>query len=182
MLHGHTAARSPSPAHPALRRAQTLARGPGWQLCDSEGGSWTIRLHRNGDDSLAGCSQTWSDMLQAVRNIAELTALRPLLIDLRGTARLAGGAAEVAASLFAEFERRSVRVCAVVGPDLIYAVRLHRVIGFSATLHGRCFLTEDEGLDWVTRGTWPLVPPSPVVARPWTRSRPYLSVAAAASR
>ncbi|MFO7563117.1 MAG: hypothetical protein R6X02_10780 [Enhygromyxa sp.] len=178
MLYGHTAARSPSPSHPALRRRQTLARGPSWQLCDSEGGSWTIRVERDAADPLA----TWSDILQAVRNIAELTELRPLLLDLRGAPRLAGAAAKLAASLFAEFERRSLRICAVVGSDLVHAVRLHRVFGFSAPLHGRCFLTEDEGLDWVARGAWPIVPPSPVVARPWTRSRPYLSVAQPAAR
>jgi hypothetical protein len=172
----HSAARPASPRL-AVRRPQTLARGPGWQLGESEGGSWTIRLDRDGDEPLA----TWTDMLQAVRNIAELTELRPLLIDLRGAPRLGGATAELAAKLFAEFERRSLRVCAVVGHDLIHAARLHRLFGLHAPLHGRCFLTEDEGLDWVARG-WPIVPPSPVVARPWTRSKPYLSVALPAAQ
>lgn len=179
-MSSHTVARHLSPltppqlARPAVRRSQTLARGPGWQLGESEGGSWTIRLDRAGDEPRA----TWSDMLQAVRNIAELTELRPLLVDLRGAPRLAGATADVAAQLFNEFERRSLRVCAVVGPDLVHAARVHRLLGFHAPINGRCFLTEDEGLDWVARGSWPIVPPSPVVARPWTRSRPYLSVAA----
>ena len=111
--------------------------------------------------------------------IAELNGLRPLLIDLRGAPRLAGVTAEVAAELFAEFERHSVRLGVVVGPDLVHAARVHRLLDFHAPTLGRCFLTEDEGIDWVVRGSWPLVPPSPVVARPWTRSRPYLSVASA---
>jgi len=180
----HTVARPLStstplhPARPAAQRAQTLARGPGWQLGDGEGGSWTIRLEAGGDEPRA----TWSDILQAIRNIAELTELRPLLIDLRGGPRLAGETAEIAAALFGEFERRSLRACAVVGPDLVHAARLHRLLGFHAPLHGRCFLTEDEGFDWVARGTWLFVPPTPVVARPWTRSRPYLCVAPAAQR
>lgn len=172
----HTAARHRSITTPTYavrppRRNQTLARGPGWQLGEGEAGSWVIRLDRDGDEPCA----TWTDMLQAIRNIAELTDLRPLLIDLRGAARLSGSTAELAAALFGELERRSLRVCAVVGPDLVHAARLHRLFGLHAPLHGRCFLTEDEGLDWVTRGTWPL-DSTPVVARPWTRSRPYLSV------
>lgn len=153
------------------RGAQTLARGPGWQLAEGEGVSWTLRLDCSAQDPLA----IWSDMLDAVRNIAETHELRPLLVDLRGCPRLSGLTAELAAQLFDEFERRSRRIGVVVGPDLVHAARLHRLLDFHAPTLGRCFLNEDEALDWVVRGTWPIAPPSPVVARPWTRSRPYLS-------
>ena len=64
--------------------AQTLARGPGWQLTERPGNSWTLRLDSGVDEPL----QVWSDMLDAVRIIAETQPLRPLLIDMRGAGHL----------------------------------------------------------------------------------------------
>lgn len=164
--------RSPAVRHIASLGPQTLARGPGWQLVESEGNSWTLRLDGGVDEPL----QVWSDMLDAVRIIAETHPLRPLLIDMRGAPRLSGLAVEFAAQLFDEFERRSQRLAVVVGSDLVHAARVHRLLDFHAPTLGRCYLIEDEGLDWVARGTWPIAQPSPVVARPWTRSRPYLGM------
>lgn len=163
--------------HPTMNTpglgAQTLARGPGWQLAESAGNSWALRLDSGVDEPL----QVWSDMLDAVRIIAETQPLRPLLIDMRGAPRLSGLAVEFAGQLFDEFERRSQRLAVVVGQDLVHAARVHRLLDFHAPTLGRCFLIEAEGFDWVARGTWPITQPSPVVARPWTRSRPFLHVA-----
>jgi hypothetical protein len=162
---------STQPPHSARslgRCTQTLARGPGWQLGEGELGSWIIRFDGDDDDPLAA----WSDVVRAIRNIADGHGLRPLLIDLRGTPRLAGATAELAAHLVCEFERRSLRVGIIVGPDLVHAARVHRLLDFHAPMLGRCCLTEDEGVDWIARGV-PVAHPTPVVARPWTRSRPY---------
>lgn len=144
-------------------------------LGEGEAGSWTLRVDRECDGPL----DVWTDVLRAVRSIAEAHRLGPVLVDLRRAARLSGPVAELAASVFAEFERRSVRIAVVVGPDLVHAARVHRLLGSHAPLLGRCFLTEDEGLDWVGRGMWP-VASAPVLARPWTRSRPFVVAAAAA--
>ncbi|HVI01929.1 MAG TPA: hypothetical protein VM869_24620, partial [Enhygromyxa sp.] len=82
-------------------------------MVESSGASWTLRLDADVDEPLA----VWSDMLDAVRTVAETHPLRPLLVDMRGAPRLAGLAAEFAAQLFDEFERRSQRLAVVVGPD-----------------------------------------------------------------
>lgn len=158
------------------RRALVFARGPGWTLGEGDAGSWTLRIDRECGDP----QDVWTDILRALRSIAEAHRLGPVLVDLRRAPRLASPTAELAAEVFAEFERRSVRVAAVVGPDLVHAARMHRLLGMHAPLLGRCCLTEHEGLDWVARGMWP-VASAPVLARPWTRSRPFVVAAAAAT-
>jgi hypothetical protein len=85
--------------------------------------------------------------------------LRPLVIDLRDAGRLDGAAVQAAAPLFAELERRGLRISTIVGPDLVLAARVQRVISFHAPTCGGCFLTEDEGVDWVRSGPPPVPAP-----------------------
>lgn len=146
----------PFASRPLGHRTQLMARGPGWRLADGEGGTWLIKLIES-DDPVA----TWAHMLRTLRNIASTHGMRPTVIDLRGSSRLAGASAEAAALLFAELEHRDLRIATVVGTDLIHAARLHRLMGTSATTHGRCFLTEDEAFEWVRRSVLPEPPPVP---------------------
>lgn len=131
-----------------------MARGPGWRLAEGEGGSWWVKLCRC-DDAVS----TWAHMLRTLQSIADTRGLRPLIVDLGDGERLAGPAAEAAARVFAMFEDRGLRVATVVGPDLIHAIRLHRMMGTHATVHGRCFLTADEAREWIRRSPPPVAPP-----------------------
>jgi hypothetical protein len=146
----------PARPRPLGLRTQMMVHGPGWRLADGEVGTWLIKLVES-DDSIA----TWVHMLRTVRNIAATHGLRPTLIDLRGGSRLAGASANTAALLFEEFEQHGIRISTVVGTDLIHAARLHRLLGTSAAAQGRCFLTEDEAIEWVSRSVPPVPPPVP---------------------
>jgi hypothetical protein len=141
-------------SRPLSHRTQMMARGPGWRLADGEAGSWDVKLLPS-DDPVA----TWAHLLRTLRSIADSHGMRPTIIDLRGAPRLCGAAAEAAALLFAEFEQRGLRLATVVGPDLIHAARVHRLMGTSVDTHARCFLTEDEAIDWVRRTALPVPPP-----------------------
>jgi hypothetical protein len=156
-MHGF-AARSFDPSlsgsRPLGHRTQMMARGPGWRLADGEAGSWHIKLIPS-DDPVA----TWAHLLRTLRSIADSHGMRTTVIDLRGAARLCGAAAEAASLLFAEFEQRGLRLSIVVGPDLIHAARVHRLLGANASTCGRCFLDEDEAVDWVRRSELPVPPP-----------------------
>jgi hypothetical protein len=143
-------------SRPLGHRTQMMARGPGWRLADGDVGTWLIKLVES-DDSVA----TWAHMLRTLRSIAANHGVRATVIDLRGSSRIAGASAEAAALLFAEFEHRDLRLATVVGTDLIHAARLHRLLGTHAPTQGRCFLTEDEALEWVRRSVLPMPPPVP---------------------
>lgn len=150
-------------------RTQMMARGPGWRLAAGEDGTWLIKLIPS-DDPVA----TWAHMLRTLRNIAATHGMRAAVIDLRGSSRLAGAAAEAAALLFAEFEHRGLKIATVVGTDLIHAARLHRLMSTNATTHGRCFLTEDEASEWVRRSVPPEPPRVPAPLRMLHRHTPEL--------
>jgi hypothetical protein len=154
-MHSHAARNhiSSMPSRPLGHRTQMMARGPGWRLADGDGGSWLVRLIES-DDPVA----TWAHLLRTLRSIADDHGMRPTVIDLRGGTRLAGASAEAAALLFAEFEHRDLRIATVVGTDLIHAARVHRLMSTNATVHGHCFLTEEEAVEWVRRSA-PAVPP-----------------------
>ena len=141
-------------SRPLGHRTQMMARGPGWRLADGEGGSWHIRLIAS-DDSVA----TWAHLLRTLRSIADSHGMRAATIDLRGAPRLCGAAADAATLLFAEFEQRGLRLAIVVGPDLIHAARVHRLLLADATTCGRCVLDEDEAIEWVARTTLQVPPP-----------------------
>jgi hypothetical protein len=146
----------PSRPRPLGLRTQMMARGPGWRLADGEDGTWLIKLIES-DDPVS----TWAHMLRTSCSIAATHGLRATVIDLRGSSRLAGIAANAAALLFAEYEQHGIRIATVVGTDLIHAARLHRLMGTSASEYGRCFLTEDEAIEWVRRSVPPEPPPVP---------------------
>lgn len=146
----------PSRSRSLGHRTQMMARGPGWRLADGEGRSWLIKLIES-DDPVA----TWAHLLRTLRSIADSHGMRATVIDLRGGPRLAGASAEAAALLFAEFEHRDLRIAVVVGTDLIHAARVHRLLGTNAATQGRCFLTEDEAVEWVRRSEAPVPPPVP---------------------
>jgi hypothetical protein len=175
-MQGHTSVRhlsssaQPRPVRSLGRRTQLMARGPDWRLTEGEPGTWHIQVH----NEISQPELTWSHMLGTLRSIAETHGLRPVLLDLRAAARVAGPALQTASSLFAEFERRSLRVATFVGPDLIKAARLHRVIGFHAPIEGRCFLTELEGLDWL-RAAMPRVRSGSAEAEDVIQPRNHLS-------
>jgi hypothetical protein len=122
-----------------------MARGPGWRLAEGEGGGWHVEVQRETEDT----ALTWAHLLRTIRSIATTHTLRPLVIDLREAERLGGAAAQAAGLLLAEYETRGRRICMIVGPDLIHAARLHRLISVHAPSSGRCFLAEDEAADWV---------------------------------
>jgi hypothetical protein len=147
-------------SRPLGHRTQLTARGPGWRLADGDVGTWLIKRVES-DDSIA----TWAHMLRTLRNIAVTHGMRATVMDLRGSSRLAGASAEAAGLLFAEFEHRGLRLATVVGTDLIHAARLHRLMGTNAPTQGRCFLTEDEAIEWVRRSVLPEPPPVPAPLR-----------------
>jgi hypothetical protein len=142
----------PYRSRPLGHRTQMMARGPGWRLADGDAGSWLIKLIES-DDPVS----TWAHMLRTLRSIAADHGMRATVIDLRGGSRIAGASAEAAALLFAEFEHRDLRIATVVGTDLIHAARVHRLMGTNAAAHGRCFLIEEEAVEWV-RHRAPSVP------------------------
>lgn len=141
-------------SRPPGYRTQMMARGPGWRLADGEAGSWHVKLIAS-DDPLA----TWAHLLRTLRSLADSHGMRPTIIDLRGAARLSGAAAEAAELLFAEFEQRGLRLAVVVGADLIHAARVHRLMGGELATQARCFLGEDEAIEWVRHDAAPPVPP-----------------------
>jgi hypothetical protein len=145
---------APLRTRPLGHRTQMMARGPGWRLAEGEAGTWMIKLIASDDPVV-----TWTHLLRTVRSISDRHATRATVIDLRGGERLAGVAAKAAGLLFAEFEDRGVRIATVVGPDLIHAARVHRLMG--ASVHGRCFLLEEEAIEWVVSSIPPEPPPVP---------------------
>jgi hypothetical protein len=160
LAHSDAASLLPQRNRPLGLRTQMMARGPGWRLADGEGNSWMIKLVRC-DDPLS----TWAHLLRVVRELADSHGLRATVIDLRGSERLSGLAAQAAGLLFAEFENRGIRVAAMVGPDLIHSARLHRILGEHALACGRCFLAETDALEWVRRSVPPIPRPPRSVAR-----------------
>lgn len=168
-------------------RTQMMARGPGWRLASGQDGTWLIKLiglapgdsgswpsarpnDGQGDDPVA----TWAHMLRTLRSIAATHGMRAAVIDLRGSSRLAGPAADAAALLFAEFEHRGLKIATVVGTDLIHAARVHRLMSTNATTHGRCFLAEDEAIEWVASSVSPEPPSVPAPLRMLHRRTPGL--------
>jgi hypothetical protein len=139
---------------PPSQRAPVLVRGPGWRLTEGELGTWVIELIASDDPYV-----TWTHMLRSVRSFIDRHGMRATVIDLRGGERLAGVTARTASLLFGEFERRGTRIAAVVGTDLIHAARVHRLMG--AATHARCFLLEDEAIEWVRSSIPPTPPPVP---------------------
>lgn len=163
---------SPAPARPfvtstshrsAVRslglRTQMMARGPGWRLAAGEVGSWEIKITREARDAVL----TWAHILRTLREIGESHGLRPLLIDMREAARLGGPAADAAALVFAEFEGHGRRVAVLIGPDMIHALRLHRLMSYHAVSQGGCFMSEAESSAWIR------LPPVPAPAPGYAR-------------
>ncbi|KIG15900.1 hypothetical protein DB30_05091 [Enhygromyxa salina] len=146
---------APIRARPLARRTQMMARGPGWRLVEGEADSWHVALRREVDDPV----RTWAHLLRTIRSIATTHRLRPILIDLRDAQRLSGAAAQAAGLLLAEFEQRGLRICTIVGPDLIHAARLQHLISFHAPTCGGSFLTEDDGIEWIRTGPPPVAAP-----------------------
>jgi hypothetical protein len=161
---------SASHARPLVHKTQLTARGPGWRLAEGDFGSWEIELRREAD----GSTTSWTHLLATLRTIADTHGRRPLLIDLRQAERLAGSAAEAATELFAELESHGLRVAVLVGPDLIQAVRLHRLLGLHARMCGRSFMCADEARDWIRRAPPPVPPPLPRGGRRVALAAPQL--------
>ncbi len=134
--------RTPAPhrTRPLSQRTQMMARGPGWRLAEREDRSWHIQL--TATDVSPG--QTWSHMLRTMRELADSTGLRPLLIDMRKAARLSRYAAQACAHLLALFECSGLELTMLVGHDLIGALRIHALLRHEAPKYGRCVHDEAE--------------------------------------
>ncbi|PRQ00426.1 hypothetical protein ENSA7_59200 [Enhygromyxa salina] len=132
-----------------------MARGPGWRLVEGEADNWHVALRRETEDPV----RTWAHLLRTIRSISTTHRLRPIVLDLRDAERLGGVAAQAAGLLLAELEQRGLRICAIVGPDLIHAARVQHLISLHAPICGGCFLTEGEAIDWVRTGPPPVAAP-----------------------
>ena len=141
------------PLRPLGRRAQLMARGPGWRLREGEAGAWQLRVRDSAEDQ----ALTWSQLAVTLRSLADDHGPRALFLDLSEAPRLSAAAAEILAELLAELEARRLRVSVFIARDAIQSVRLHRLISIHAPTVARCAMDQDESLHWLRRGA--LLPP-----------------------
>ena len=145
--HRTSVSSAPYRTRPLSRRTQMMARGPGWRLAEGAGMTWHVRLTNEASDPVL----TWAHMLRTIRCLADGRGLRPLVVDLRRAPRLSGKAAEAAALVFEQYEVSGIRVATIAGPDMVLAVRLHRLHNLNAPTQGLACLGGDEAFEWASQ-------------------------------
>ena len=139
---------------PTTARARAvLASGSDWHLAARGGNSWQLTIEACEDPQLS----SYLDMLEALRTFAGGSGLRPLVIDLRGTTRPGGPRLRACAELLALYESHRRRVVALVGRDLVLALRMHHLLREHAPTQGRCIHEPAEAL----RAVYSQPPPVP---------------------
>ena len=131
---------------PATANAPTeLSSSEDWRLLYGPERTWQLELGESHRDA----SLVWTEIERALGLLARADRLRPLIIDMRGRARLDQTSRWAMSSLLSTYEAHTTRLVLISDVDLVQLVRLQSLIGTNAPECGRRVLSMGEALQWV---------------------------------